>query len=176
MNSIESELYQAFNATSELRAKSVLAITGTRHERLTPQELIVHGSMIRGHLEQALSDTDYRVLLLYFKEISDLDVMMTYMEPVKALVKSTSNLFGDVDPVFFDVVCASEFRGMDLFRTSQYGTMRQYLKAGQTSDLLTRRKKRIIKSLKKLRQQALGRACELLTPMNSEDGYINIVV
>lgn len=176
MRSIESDLYCAFNAPREIRASNFLAMkTGATGNNLTIQELIANSGMIRGHIHRRISEIDYRTLLLYFKEISDVQATIEYMSPIRNLIWTNSKLHGDVDEKFFDLVCVSEFWGESLFKQAKYGPMLRYLAAGQTSELLTRRKKRIIKTLKNMRQQSISSADRALTVSDTDCDYIDMI-
>lgn len=165
MNNTESDIFRAFNATNELRARSVLSIlmAGTSNaSRLTPEELIVQGCMVRSLLQQELSGIDYLTLKLYFTETDDIGSTLVQIAPIRQLIRSRSKIFGSVHYRFFDLCCLSELWGVNLFHNPMFRPMAKYLLDGQSPDLLTRRKRRISETLDEMKIYALEKADRVL--------------
>ncbi len=167
MRTVEHEIYTAFNATSELRARSFMSMT-TNDNQLTQEELIVQGSMIRHRLKQELSSIDYLILKLYFTETDDIAAVLIQLAPLRQLIRRQSKIFGNVHYRFFDLSCVSELWGINLFRHPRFSPMQRYLLDGQSPNLLTRRRKRIIKTLTHLKSDALEQAARSLLAMDMQ--------
>ncbi len=163
MRYLLSDLYVAFNPAVELRSPAWYPDGEGGEAELTKEELIIHGCMIRQRLQHQLSDLNYRILKLNFKQMGDVESAFIDLAAIRPAVIADAKIRSVGDLRFIDLCCLNECWQVDLFRTKEYGPMKRYALSSRP-ELLSRRRKRISVVVKMMRVQAIRMAENVLMP------------
>lgn len=164
MRTLEQDLYYAFNPVRELISTSPLTrlLSPEKECRLTVEECMVEYSMIRQKLKEQLSDADYRLLKLYFRQSLDLELLQLELAPIRSLVKKEAKIYAPIPDTFLDLCCACEFWNVNVFVPKYYNYMKCHVPASQHPALAGRRRRRIAHALARMKADALIKAEQVL--------------